>query len=324
MSEALRRLLIAAILPFVLAAVTTAVGALWLGARRRLPLLGLAQTFGFLAAYGTVLGLPTWPPMARDKIAYVAAFGLLLGVLLPLLPRWADALQVAILAWPVAIVGWLAAPLGLSASTMMIAAALALLGVAMIGPLAGGRQKSPRRVLMLQTALLGLAAIAVLGPAPALAELALALAASLAGALTGGCLLEVANAALVGPTGRRWRPPEPSRCTAAPAGRRFWCWHWCSPPTGSRGVLPRAATAGSRPCCSRPAAWSPSVSPWRSPGWPQGRCVCHDRPPARGALARAIPVARWSTLSGFGPGTDSHGRMNPPKIRFTKRSLTVG
>jgi hypothetical protein len=201
MSEAMTRLLIAAILPFVLAAVTTAVGALWLGARRRLPLLGLAQTFGFLAAYGTVLGLPTWPPMARDKIAYVAAFGLLLGVLLPLLPRWADALQVAILAWPVAIVGWLAAPLGLSASTMMIAAALALLGVAMIGPLAGGRQKSPRRVLMLQTALLGLAAIAVLGPAPALAELALALAASLAGALTGGCSLEVANAALVGPTG---------------------------------------------------------------------------------------------------------------------------
>jgi hypothetical protein len=201
MSEAMTRLLIAALLPFALAAATTAVGGLRLGARRRLSLPGLAQTIGFLAAYGAVLGLPDWPPLARDKIAYVAAVGLLLGILLPLLPRWGDALQVAILAWPVAIVAWLAAPLALSVSTVVIAAALALLGAAMFGPLAGARQKSPRRVVMLQTAVLGLAAIAILGRATALAELALALAASLAGALVGGRSLGIANAALVGPTG---------------------------------------------------------------------------------------------------------------------------
>jgi hypothetical protein len=202
MSSAMIRLLIAPLLPFALAAAATAAGGLWLGSRRRAPLLGVAQTIGFLAAYGALLGLPAWPPpLARDKVAYVAAFGALLGILLSLLPRWADALQIVVLAWPIAVVAWLVAPMALNVSTVVLAAALALFGAAMIGPLAGARQKSPRRVLMLQSAVLGLAAIAVLGRAPSLAELALALAASLAGVLVADRSLGVANATLVGPAG---------------------------------------------------------------------------------------------------------------------------
>ena len=203
MPEAVRQLLLMPLLlPFALAAAATAAGGLWLGSRRSASLPGVAQTIGFLAAYGALLGLPAWPPLlAEAKVAWVAAFGVLLGLLLPLLPRWADALQTVVLAWPIAIVAWLAARLPLSTSTLLTAAALALFGAAMVGPLAGARQKSPRRVLMLQSAVIGLAALAVFGRAPTQAELALALAASLAGVLVGGRSLAVTNATLIGPTG---------------------------------------------------------------------------------------------------------------------------
>ncbi len=203
MPEAVRQLLLMPLLlPFALAAAATAAGGLWLGSRRSASLPGVAQTIGFLAAYGALLGLPAWPPLlAAAKVAWVAAFGVLLGLLLPLLPRWADALQTVVLAWPIAIVVWLAARLPLSTSTLLTAAALALFGAAMVGPLAGARQKSPRRVLMLQSAVIGLAALAVFGRAPTQAELALALAASLAGVLVGGRSLAVTNATLIGPTG---------------------------------------------------------------------------------------------------------------------------
>ncbi len=190
------------LLPFGLAAALTAAAGLWLGSRRSLPLLGLAQTIGFLAAYGALLGLPAWPPvMARDKVACVAAIGLLLGILLPLLPRFADALQTVLLAWPVAIVVWLAARAPLGAPTLVIAAVLVLFGAAMIGPLAGARQKNPRRALMLLCGVLGLAVLADFGRELTLAELALALAASLAGVLVAGRSLALTNGSLVGPTG---------------------------------------------------------------------------------------------------------------------------
>ncbi len=203
MPEGVTRLLVGPLLlPFGLAAALTAAAALWLGSRRSVPLLGLAQTLGFLAAYGALVGLPAWPPvLAREKVAYVAAFGVLLGLVLPLLPRFADALQMALLAWPVAIVVWLAARVPLGAPTLAIAAVLALFGAAMIGPLAGARQKNPRRALMLLGAVLGLAALADFGHTLALAELALALAASLAGVLLAGRSLALTNGSLVGPTG---------------------------------------------------------------------------------------------------------------------------
>ncbi len=192
----------ALLLPFVVGAAITAAGGLWLGSRWRARLLAPAQTLGFLTAYVALLGLPAWPPlMARDQVACVAALGLLLGMLLPLLPRWADALQIAVLAWPIAIVVWLATRVPLGASSILTAAALALFGAAMAGPLSGARQKSPRRVLMLLSALSGLAAVAALGHAPTLAALALALAAALAGVLAAGRTLGIANASLIGPTG---------------------------------------------------------------------------------------------------------------------------
>jgi hypothetical protein len=202
MPEGVTRLLVGPLLlPFGLAAALTAAATLWLGSRRSVPLLGLAQTLGFLAAYGALLGLPAWPPvLAREKVAYVAAFGVLLGLVLPL-PRFADALQMALLAWPVAIVVWLAARVPLGAPTLAIAAVLALFGAAMIGPLAGARQKNPRRALMLLGAVLGLAVLADFGHTLALAELALALAASLAGVLLAGRSLALTNGSLVGPTG---------------------------------------------------------------------------------------------------------------------------
>lgn len=203
MPEALRHLLIAPLLlPFGVAVVATGAGGLWLASRRSASLPGLAQAIGFLAAYVALLGLPAWPPaLDREKVAYVAAFGALLGVLLPLLPRWADALQTVVLAWPIAIVVWLAARAPLTPSTLVIAAVLALFGAAMIGPLAGARQKNPRRTLMLLSAVVGLAVLAGFARAPALAELSLALAASLAGVVVAGRSLGVANASLVSSTG---------------------------------------------------------------------------------------------------------------------------
>jgi hypothetical protein len=203
MPEAVRQLLtLPLLLPFALAAALTAAGGLWLGSRRSASWPGLAQTIGFLAAYGALRGLPAWPPlMAEAKVAYVAACGVLLGILLPLLPRWADALQTVVLAWPIAIVVWLAARMTLSTSTLLTAAALAIFGAAMVGPLAGARQKSPRRVLMLQSAIIGLAVLAAFDRALPLTELALALAASLAGVLVAGRSLGVTNATLIGPSG---------------------------------------------------------------------------------------------------------------------------
>jgi hypothetical protein len=190
------------LLPFAVAALTVLAGRFWLGTRPTVPLAALAQLAGFLLAYLALLGLPPWPPvMAREKIAFVAALGVVIGLLLLLLPRWADGLQALILAWPVAIVAWLALPAGLELATVVPGALLALLGAAMIGPLAGARARNPRRVLMLSSALLGLAGIALLGQAISLGELALALAASLAGVLAAGRSLALANAALIGPSG---------------------------------------------------------------------------------------------------------------------------
>ena len=190
------------LLPLAVAALAVLAGRFWLGTRPTVPLAALAQAAGFLIAYLALLGLPPWPPvMAREKIAFIAAFGVLLGLLLLLLPRWADGLQALILAWPVAIVVWLALPAGLKLETVVAGAVLALPGAAMIGPLAGARARHPRRVLMLLSALLGLAGIALLGDALALAQLALALAASLAGVLVAGRSLALANAALIGPSG---------------------------------------------------------------------------------------------------------------------------
>jgi hypothetical protein len=203
MPRALATLLIEPLLlPFGVAVLVTVAGRLWLGARQAVPVLALAQVAAFLAAYVALLGLPSWPPeMAREQVAYVAAFGVLLGILLLLLPRWADGLQAAALAWPLAIVVWLALRVPLGLETILVAATLAVFGAAMIGPLAGARQRSPRRVLMLLSAVAGLAAVAAFGGSLAVAQLALALAASLAGVLLAGRTLALANAALIGPSG---------------------------------------------------------------------------------------------------------------------------
>jgi len=221
MAAAAQALLIAPLLlPFAVAGGMAAAGGLWLGGRWRARLLAPAQTLGFVAADAALLGPPAWPPqLAREEAAWVALLGLLLGILLPLLPRWADGLQLAVLAWPLAIALWLATRAPLDLPTALIATALALFGAAVVGPLAGARQRSPRRALMLLVALLGLAAIAaldraptlgapgaapmsgVLGRAPTAAQLALALAASLAGVLVAARSLGVANAVLIGPTG---------------------------------------------------------------------------------------------------------------------------
>jgi hypothetical protein len=192
----------ALLLPFALAAGLVLALRLRFGPRQAVPAASLAQLAGFLAAYALLLGLPAWPPaMARDKIAWIAAGGVLLGLLLLMLPRWADALQAAVLACPPAIVIWLAAPAALELSRVLPAALLALFGAAMIGPLAGARQRNPRRAWMLLSALAGLAGTAALAPALSLATLALALAASLAGALLASRTPGLANATLLGPSG---------------------------------------------------------------------------------------------------------------------------
>jgi hypothetical protein len=190
------------LVPFGGAILATFLGRLWLGARHAVPLLALAQAIGFLAGYVALLGVPPWPPgMAREKVAYVAAFGVLLGLLLLWLPRWADGLQAAILAWPFAIVAWLALPAPFGLETILVATTLAIFGAAMIGPLAGARQRSARRVLMLLSAVIGLAALGALSGSVALAQLTLALVASLAALLVAARGLGPANATLIGPAG---------------------------------------------------------------------------------------------------------------------------
>jgi hypothetical protein len=201
-SAALALLLEPVLLPFALAALAAYAGRFWLGPRYAVPSAALAQVLGFLMAYLVLVGAPPWPPViAREKIAFIAAGGVLLGLLLLMLPRWADALQALTLAWPVGIVLWLAWPMALGPATVIAGALLALLGAAVVGPLAGARQRNPRRLLMLLSALLGLAGIALAGDALALAGLALAVAASLGGVLLATRSLALANAALIGPSG---------------------------------------------------------------------------------------------------------------------------
>jgi hypothetical protein len=190
------------LLPFGVAVLFPVAIRLWLGASRAAALLGVAQFLGLLAAYVALSGAPAWPPEApREKLLYVTGLGALLGLLLPVLPRWIDALQGAILVWPIVVVGWLAwgLPLGLQSGLAIVV--LALAGVAVFGPLAAARQKDLRRALMLFCVTLGLAVIAVSGRSASLGHLALALAASIGGVLVAGGRLGITNANLIGPSG---------------------------------------------------------------------------------------------------------------------------
>lgn len=190
------------LVPFATAALATGLLRLVLSGRQSATLIAVAPLLGFLAAHVLLFGPPALPPvMARDKIAWVAVLGTGLGFLLLLMPRWTDVLQTVVLAAPVGLVLWLAWRLPLTFEPLLAGVPLALVGAGVVGPLAAARQRNPRRVLMLLSVVVGIAVIAAYGRSLSLAQLAVALAASLLGVLVAGRSLHLMNATLLGPTG---------------------------------------------------------------------------------------------------------------------------
>ena len=120
---------------------------------------------------------------------------------------------------------------------------------------------------MLLCAVVGLAALADFGRAQLVAELALALAASLAGVLVGARSLALTNGSLVGPTGTGLALAGTLALFGGAAVALLLL--ALSPPTASPDSA-RAAGSGWSACRGR--AWCRSASPWRSPASAQGRC----------------------------------------------------
>lgn len=145
---------------------------------------GAAVTLSFGAVYFLIAGIPPLPPLSvLDKLVYGAAGGLVLGfcmdfLRLPPFIRW--------LLFPLgcaALLYWLEHPGVESAGfwALLGLAALWLASIAALWRLEAERAAGLNPVVKLMIAALGLAAVAMLGGAPVIAHLAIALAAALFG-----------------------------------------------------------------------------------------------------------------------------------------------
>lgn len=149
---------------------------------------GLAIMAGFFTAYALSLGAPPWPPRsASQKLPYVMLFGTLLGATLAgATVRLAVGRMVAgrmvTGAWPLLVVLWLGwRPLVAGdGATVLLLLALGAVGMIICAP-PHPVERGTRHLTMLAITAFGLAGLAVLGQSLSLGQLALALAAALAG-----------------------------------------------------------------------------------------------------------------------------------------------
>lgn len=200
MSPIARQILLeSVVVPFALAALLPVLGRL-LPARLRLPApgAGAGLVAGFLAAYVAVHGWPGLAPVsAAQKLPAIAVLGLIAATALARLgpPRLLRRSVMTLFAG--LVVGWLAWP-RLGAPTFVAAPLLlwlaGALGLAMLEA-APGRA---RALVMLIATALGLAGVAYLLRAVSIMQLALGLAAAVAGA---GCSARFVRSALVLPAG---------------------------------------------------------------------------------------------------------------------------
>jgi len=157
------------------------------GPRRGAMLASASIGIGFLVAYVVISGVPRFPPVASSqKLAYVAAGGLLLGVVLAFVRLPRPAHWAAVIAGVAASVSWLAAPrLGSPDAAFLVTMATVVGGCAVATlRLAAARERDVDAPVMLLVACLALAPVAFFGAAASVAQLAGALAAA-----TGGYLL---------------------------------------------------------------------------------------------------------------------------------------
>lgn len=199
MSPIARQILLeSVVLPFALAALMPVLGRLLPG-RLRLALgVGAALVVGFLAAYVAVHGWPGLTPVgAAHKLPAIAVVGLIAGGALArlgpsrLLWRSTAMLTAAL------VVGWLAWP-RLDAPTFVAPPLLLwLAGTLGLAALEAAPGRARALVMLIATAL-GLAGVAYLAHAVSIMQLALGLAAAVAGA---GCSGRYLRPALVLPAG---------------------------------------------------------------------------------------------------------------------------
>ena len=158
-----------------------------LGAGR---VMGLALGAGFLAAYALFEGVvPFPPPAAKQKIFYLVAFGLAVGLLIDLMKRPPWLARGAVIAFPLACALWFAwrrlggnMDLGFAASLLGLWAggAVLLARLERVGEAQGALSAG----ILLIAAALGAAGVAMLG-----ASITLALSAGAVAAAAGGLAL---------------------------------------------------------------------------------------------------------------------------------------
>ena len=176
-----------AVLPFLLAAVVAGLIRLAGGSGRGALLAGAAVAMAVLVVYVVVLGMPPLPPRSSgQKLFYVTAAGLALGVVLDLGRVRGRILALMLLAFVAAASVWVGWPawkrLGAAPDTWMPAVTLLLLLIATV-PLARAARNGISAAVMLLIAALGLAMVALTANAASLSQIAAALAAAVGGFL---------------------------------------------------------------------------------------------------------------------------------------------
>jgi len=141
---------------------------------------------GILATYGLAMGVPPLPPViSLEKIAYVTAAGLILGVLIDLTRVAPFARWFAFAALLAAALYWLAEPRADLNHPWRLAGLVALwiIGLVTLWRAEAGRDGGMEPVIKLLVAAIGVGLVAMIGNADVQAKLAFATAAALVGFL---------------------------------------------------------------------------------------------------------------------------------------------
>lgn len=174
--------MLAALLPLVVAAVLTGC----IGGAISVRAAGASIGLAFIIAYVSILGWPPLPPRSSlHKIVYLALIGLVLSVVLDF---FIDRIQIkaVTLIWPAIIICWLGwqRVLGLEVLDLARLVLLWLAGAFIFDRLLTLREAHIAAPTMVLVAGIGMSAIALIGAAASLSQLAAAVAAA-----TGGFLL---------------------------------------------------------------------------------------------------------------------------------------
>ena len=137
---------------------------------------------GLLAAAVALIGIPPWPPgQGIDKFVYLVAGGAAFGLLLDLRPAPPRVTPVLGVIWLGGMYAWLAWPQLDRPRTWWLLSGLAVAGVAVVIRTTTITRTDLRAIVMLLMAALGLGGIALNSGSLVIAQLALALAASVGG-----------------------------------------------------------------------------------------------------------------------------------------------